>query len=127
MKSYDRICSCHFADSEGDGRGKLDPCDLDRPTAQQPCGTSDQPGGPQQPPGPRTDTRPCRRVGLRDIGNIINALMTPEETEKATGALEDSEKYDYLTGHCTPTHEYKFPQMLMNKCNRAFQHVWLTK
>ena len=38
--------------------------------------------------------------------------MTPEETEKATGALEGSEKYDYLTGHFTPTHEYKFPQSL---------------
>ena len=53
--------------------------------------------------------------------------MTPEETEKATGALKDSEKYDYLTGHFTPMHEYKFQQTFMNKCNRAFQHAWLTK
>ena len=32
---------------EGDRRGELNPCDLDRPTAQQPHGTSDQPGGPK--------------------------------------------------------------------------------
>ena len=32
---------------EGDGRGELDPCDLDRPTAQQLYGTSNQPGGPE--------------------------------------------------------------------------------
>ena len=81
-----------FPQDEGDGRGEVDPCDLGRPTAQQPHGTSDQPGGPQQahgtsgqvhgpqqPLGPGTDTRPRRRVGLLDIGKHY---QRPDDTRR---------------------------------------------
>ena len=64
---------------------------------------------------------------MLDLGNIINALMSPEKVEEAINSLTSGEKYSYLTSHFQPSNEYVFPSVYMNKSNRKFQAEWLKK
>ena len=70
---------------------------------------------------------PPPTVTTVDLGNIINALMSPEEVDKAINSLTSGQKYTYLTNHFQPSNEYVFPSVYMNKSNRQFQAEWLKK
>ena len=62
-----------------------------------------------------------------DVGELVELSSTNEQLESAIHSLTDAEKYQYLTEHFKPFRGYPFPSTYMNKCNRLFQHKWLTK
>lgn len=62
-----------------------------------------------------------------DIGEILNAVLTPEEIEANLKAINSEEKYHLLTNHWKPQRDFVFPQTYMNRCNRSFKWSWLEK
>ena len=67
------------------------------------------------------------RNPILDVGELVKISASSEQLESAIHSLTNSEKYQYLTEHFKPSKEYRFPSTYMNKCNRSFQHKWLTK
>ena len=64
---------------------------------------------------------------LNDIGLIIKEGMSVEEVSHAVLALSLSQKYLLLTEHFKPDHQFLFPKIYSNGCNRSFQLSWLEK
>lgn len=87
---------------------------------------------PTPDPGPSTSTlsinsRSVAVSPVLDVGELVKTSASSEQLESAIHSLTNSEKYQYLTEHFKPTKGYQFPSTYMNKCNRSFQHKWLTK
>ena len=87
-----------------------------------------QQGNPSSYPDAEVKSKPHQAppppLPILDFGNVIKALMAPQEVEVAIGAMTSGEKYKYLTNNFKPSEDYLFPTVHINGCNHQVRVAW---